>query len=163
MEHFSAKLEDYNTKLETHRAWLKNMIASNRAPAPSTTTVLEEEEEQEKQEDPFTTLLHNHDTKALTRILLDIQTKMEQEIARRQSLGEKISLKDGKRCLDEFFADVRGEGGRRGKGMSQETSDWLGRYFPRLEETVEGLCLGEGKGKGKKKGKEKRKMVGING
>lgn len=156
MEHFSAKLEDYNTKLETHRAWLKNMIASNRAPAPTTTTL---EEEEEKQKDPFTTLLHNHDTKALTRILLDIQTKMEQEIARRQSLGEKISLKDGKRCLDEFFADVRGEGGR-GKGMSQETSDWLGRYFPRLEETVEGLCLGEGKGKGK--GKEKRKMVGIN-
>lgn len=158
MEHFSAKLEDYNTKLETHRAWLKNMIASNRAPAPTTTTL--EEEEEEEQEDPFTTLLHNHDSKALTRILLDIQTKMEQEIARRQSLGEKISLKDGKRCLDEFFADVRGEGGR-GKGMSQETSDWLGRYFPRLEETVEGLCLGEGKGW--KKGKEKRKMVGING
>lgn len=159
MEHFSAKLEDYNTKLETHRAWLKNMIASNRAPAPTTTTTLEEEEEekQEKQKDPFTTLLHNHDTKALTRILLDIQTKMEQEIARRQGLGEKICLKDGKRCLDEFFAVVRG----RGKGMSQETSDWLGRYFPRLEETVEGLCLGEGKGK--KKGKEKRKMVGING
>lgn len=157
MEHFSAKLEDYNTKLETHRAWLKNMIASNRAaPTPTTTTL---EEEQEKQKDPFTTLLHNHDTKALTRILLDIQTKMEQEIARRQSLGEKISLKDGKRCLDEFFADVRG----RGKGMSQETSDWLGRYFPRLEETVEGLCLGEGKGKKKGKGKEKRKMVGING
>lgn len=159
MEHFSAKLEDYNTKLETHRAWLKNMIASNRAPAPTTTTL---EEEEEEQEDPFTTLLHNHDTKALTRILLDIQTKMEQEIARRQSLGEKICLKDGKKCLDEFFADVRGEGGR-GKRMSQETSDWLGRYFPRLEETVEGLCLGEGKGKGKKKGKEKRKMVGING
>lgn len=160
MEHFSAKLEDYNTKLETHRAWLKNMIASNRAaPTPTTTTL--EEEEQEKQKDPFTTLLHNHDSKALTRILLDIQTKMEQEIARRQGLGERISLKDGKRCLDEFFADVRGEGGR-GKGMSQETSDWLGRYFPRLEETVEGLCLGEGKGK-KKKGKEKRKMVGING
>lgn len=155
MEHFSAKLEDYNTKLETHRAWLKNMIASDRA-APTLTNTLEEEE-QEKQKDPFTTLLHNHDTKALTRILLDIQTKMEQEIARRQGLGEKISLKDGKRCLDEFFADVRG----RGKGMSQETSDWLGRYFPRLEETVEGLCLGEGKGK--KKGKEKRKMVGING
>lgn len=160
MEHFSAKLEDYNTKLETHRAWLKNMIASNRAaPTPTTTTLEEAEEEQEKQKDPFTTLLHNHDTKALTRILLDIQTKMEQEIARRQGLGEKISLKDGKRYLDEFFADVRGEGGR-GKGMSQETSDWLGRYFPRLEETVEGLCLGEGKGK--KKGKEKRKMVGIN-
>lgn len=156
MEHFSAKLEDYNTKLETHRAWLKNMIASNRAAPTPTTTTLEEEEEEE-QKDPFTTLLHNHDTKALTRILLDIQTKMEQEIARRVGLGEKISLKDGKRCLDEFFAVVRG----RGKGMSQETSDWLGRYFPRLEETVEGLCLGEGKGK--KKGKEKRKMVGING
>lgn len=156
MEHFSAKLEDYNTKLETHRAWLKNMIAINRAAPTPTTTTLEEEEE-EKQKDPFTTLLHNHDTKALTRILLDIQTKMEQEIARRVGLGEKISLRDGKRCLDEFFAVVRG----RGKGMSQETSDWLGRYFPRLEETVEGLCLGEGKGK--KKGKEKRKMVGING
>lgn len=82
---------------------------------------------------------------------------MEQEIARRVGLGEKISLKDGKRCLNEFFAVVRG----RGKRMSQETSDWLGRYFPRLEETVEGLCLGEGKGR--KKGKEKRKMVGIDG
>lgn len=157
MEHFSAKLEDYNTKLETHRAWLKNMIASNRAAPTPTTTTLEEQEEE--QEDPFTTLLHNHDTKALTRILLDIQTKMEQEIARRVGLGEKISLKDGKRCLDEFFAVVRG----RGKGMSQETSDWLGRYFPRLEETVEGLCLSEGKGKKKGKEKEKRKMVGING